>query len=709
MSFRTCLTTAFLALTLVHCHRTREAEHLGPFPGAPVIVISIDTLRADHLPSYGYKGVATPSIDRLATDGVLFEHVYSQCPLTLPSHVAALTGLLPTTNGVRNNLGFRYDAAKFVSLPQVLRQQGYATGGAVSSFVLRGDTGLREAFEWYDDNVEERPGVTQSEFQRSGYATAASASKWLGSLGSHSRSFFLLLHLYEPHAPYSPPEPFRSRFSNPYDGEIATADDIVGGFLATLERFNLYDRSIIVLMSDHGEGLGDHGEQQHGALLYNEEIHVPFIVKLPGNARAGSRVSSNGALVDLPATIESLLGLRPRKTDGVDMFGPLTPERPIYSETIYPYLQLGWSDLRSLVSARLHYIHSPSRSEMYDLIKDPAERSDVIQEHRREAVRMRQLIAEFPPPTTGSTTIDPETSAKLAALGYVGSVRAAADDASRPNPRDVIGTIDETREAFRLVDEGNLQEGMSRLRALVARNPRLVDVWIRLAEVNLDAGRPEEAIQDYRQAIAAAGPFGGDILIDLAHVLLQVGRLDDAEKTARLAMGSNPRKASALLVRIKGTRGDLAGAEALARELASGSSSTPADLELLAEVKVARGDLSGALNLLNDAEHRGGTHGQAMPFGLQALRGEILARTGRRNEAIDAYEKEIAAFPRNMSAYSMLAIVYVEAGRQNDAERTLERLVRANPSSASYELAAQTMQRVGQTAAAREWRRRGTQ
>ncbi|MGZ7031189.1 MAG: sulfatase-like hydrolase/transferase [Thermoanaerobaculia bacterium] len=672
------------------CHR--EANTLGPFPAAPVILISIDTLRADHLPAYGYKAVATPALDALAADGVVFEHVYSQCPLTLPSHVTTLTGLLPTTHGVRNNLGFRYDAARFVSLPQTLHHHGYVTGGAVSSYVLRGDTGLRSAFDWYDDEIEERPGVNTSELQRNGHATAEAAQRWLGGLAD-ARSFFCFLHLYEPHAPYAPPEPFRSRYTNPYDGEIAAADDIVGGFVSYLKNRGFYDRSIIIVMSDHGEGLGDHGEQQHGALLYVEEIHVPLIVKLPGNVRKGVRVSGNGALVDLVPTVEKLLGLQAQKSDGLDLFGVLPGDRAIYSETIYPYLQLGWSDLRSLLSDRIHYISS-SRPELYDLVADPHEHADVIADHRREAAKLRQLVAAFPPPTAGNVSVDPETAAKLAALGYVGSVKPLTNEAMRPNPRDVIGTIDETREAFRLLDEGRTAEGIQRMKALVAKNPYLVDVWIRLAEASVDTRRPDEAVDAYKHAIAAAGPFAGDILIDLSNLYLQLGRLNDAEQTAKLAVAGNPKRARALLVRIAGTRGDLSKAESIAQEMVNAPDADASDVQLLAEVKVARGELAPALSLLDDAERRAAP-GRKIPYGLYALRGEILARQGRPAEAIPMYERQIALFPHNIAAYTILAALYADAKQPAAIDRTLDALVRENPTAAVQALAAQTRRRLG--------------
>jgi len=681
---------------------SHETPQAGPprFPNAPVILISIDTLRADHLPIYGYKSVETPNIDALARDGVVFDWAVSHCPLTLPSHVSMLTGLLPTTNGVRNNLGFRYDAAKFISLPQVLKGKGYATGGAVSSYVLRGETGLRDAFEWYDDAVEQKPGVTSSEYQRSGDATRTVLSRWFD--GVASRPFFSFFHLYEPHAPYSPPEPFRSRFASPYDGEIATADDIVGKFLEDLKRRGIYDRAVIILLSDHGEGLGDHGEMQHGALLYTEEIRVPLVIKLPKNTRGGSRIGGHAALVDIMPTVEAIVAVGPTKTEGIDLFAGELPKRDIYSETIYPYLQLGWSDVRSLMTDRLHYIQA-TRPEMYDIAGDPRETKGVLNDNRREAARLRELLAKFPPPTAGNATIDPETAAKLSALGYVGSVKPRTDGGALPNPRDEIAVIDDVRETFKLVEEGNYAEAIPKMQAIVAKNPRLVDVWIRLAEVNMDLGRTKESIDAYKQAIAAAGPLSSEIVADLGYVYLQTGRLEDAEKAAELSMAGSPDKARALQVRVAGTKGDLARAERVARQLAERPNASPADVLLLAEVKVARGDLIGALALIDRAASIAGPQGT---YGLEALRGEILTRLKRIDDAIAAYQREIARFPHNAEAYTHLAALQFISGRRGDAHKTLQQLVTANPSPAAYQIAARTLQSLGDTEGAKRWRER---
>jgi len=265
------------------------------YSGAPVILISIDTLRADHLPAYGYKGVATPNIDKLRGDGILFTHAYSHVPLTLPSHVSILTGELPPDNGVRNNIGFPFDAAKHPTLPQLLKKQGYATGAAVSAYVLRGNTGLAAAFDAYDDDVAVTAGEALGKLRRPGPETEAAAERWIDT--HVHEPFFYFLHLFEPHAPY-----------DSYDGQIAKADAIVGTFIEHLKAAGIYDRAIIVLLSDHGEGLGQHGEDEHGIFLYMEDIHVPLILKLPGNRQANSSVDAPAQLIDVFPTLANLTG-----------------------------------------------------------------------------------------------------------------------------------------------------------------------------------------------------------------------------------------------------------------------------------------------------------------------------------------------------------------------------------------------------------------
>ncbi|HEY6893840.1 MAG TPA: sulfatase, partial [Rhodanobacteraceae bacterium] len=293
---------AALATALAAVGGWRFARASAPVSG-PIILISIDTLRADHLPVYGYKAVKTPAIDALAADGVVFERAYSHAPQTLPAHTALLSGRLPFETGVRDNLGFSVKPGERM-LPQMLRERGYTTGGVVSAFVLRRETGIDQGFDFFDSEMPPMGNdANVGQVQRDGMASEAIAERWLAANGS-ARAF-LFLHLYEPHKPYRPPDRY-SEYA-PYDGEIAYADEIVGKLIRYLKSHQLYDRSTIVLLSDHGEGLGDHGEQEHGLFVYDEAIHVPLIIKQESNAGAGRRVNDVVQHIDIVPTILDLV------------------------------------------------------------------------------------------------------------------------------------------------------------------------------------------------------------------------------------------------------------------------------------------------------------------------------------------------------------------------------------------------------------------
>ena len=660
-------------ILVLACNRERAHPTLD---GAPVILISIDTLRADHLPLYGYTKVATPNIDALRRDGILFDNAYSHCPMTLPSHVSMLTGLLPTEHQVRNNLGYHFDATKHRTLPQVLKERGYATGAAVSSYVLRAETGLGAAFDFYDDAIPVATAGAASQHQRSGTATLASAKRWIGE--RPSQPFFFLFHLYEPHAPYTPPEPFRSRYAEPYDGEIATADAITGELLAYLKQTGIYDRALIILTSDHGEGLWQHGEDQHGILLYREVLHVPLIVKLPKNVRAGERVQAPVGLVDLFATV----------TDGKGLLAAQPTQRRIYSETFYPRIHLGWSELRSLIDSRYHYIQAP-RAELYGIVNDPGETKDISANERRVVASMRKELALYPSGIQELQNIDPEDAKKLAALGYLGSVQSTNANQPLPNPRDMLPYLERIKAGFKLADERRYGEAVEVLRALVKENPRLFDVWDKLGEVLVEMGQYSEAIRVYRDAMSRTQRFSPEMALSLGDAYLRAEHPEEAARYADLAMNALPAQAHTLLARVAMARNDFATAEREA-SLAIGTQRQPAALLLMADVKRAEGDLPGALAATEAAAQRARELDVPALYRLDFLRGDILARMDRPDEAVAAYQREIANFPQNTQAYANLAIIYFIEGRRAEMERILDQMVAANPHPGARALAART-------------------
>ncbi len=692
-----------LAILVTGCRQEKQ------FPNAPVILISIDTLRADHLTAYGANLVDTPAIDRLAKDGIVYENAYAHLPLTLPSHVTMLTGRLPFDNGVRSNIGYKLERDVQLTLPRLLAAHGYATGGAVSAYVLRGETGIGPLFDFYDDSMEVWESATLGSLQRRGDETVRAALGWLDRV--QSRPFFLFLHLFEPHTPYEPVEPFRSKYANPYDGEIATADAIVGRFFAELERRRLYDKSLIILCGDHGEGLGDHGEAEHGVLLYREVLHVPLIVKLPGQKFAGRRVSAPAQLVDILPTVTGAVGVRaPANLPGMSLIdlaeGRAGNQRTIYSETLYPRLHLGWSQLRSLTDARDHYIESPA-PELFDVIKDPSEKNNVRDQQRRDANALADALTKFPLNLEPQRPADAEERARLAALGYL-SGAAAKSTGSLKNPRDHIEVIARIQQTFVLNQQRRYRESIDLCRLILRDYPDMVDVYSQLAGNFRRLGRLQEALDTYREAIRRSPQLIDSFAIEIAKLELDLGDLKAAELNAQQGMKLDSDSAHLILAAVAEGHLDPAGAEREAR-LAVGTQARPRvpALILLARVLATRGKLDEALAVINRAGTRVDLQGAHPVPTLASTRGDILARMGRNAEAEAAFRDEIQRFPETTDAYLRLALLLATEHRFTEIEPTLDAMVKASPKPATYFLAAREMKDLGNDAGARAFRSQG--
>ncbi|HTS02228.1 MAG TPA: sulfatase-like hydrolase/transferase [Thermoanaerobaculia bacterium] len=677
------------------------------FPGAPVVLISIDTLRADRLPLYGYTKIATPSLDLFAKDAWLFENAYSPCPMTLPSHTTMLTGLLPPEHGVRNNIGFAFDGAAHASLPRLLEQHGYATGAAVSSYVLRSEAGLGPLFDFYEDSFGTVPGIQAVHYRRPGDETAAFAEAWIGE---HVRKpFFFLFHIYEPHLPYAPPEPFRSRYGVTYDAEVATADAIVGAFLDDLKKLGVYDRAIVIVTADHGEGLGEHGEEQHSIFLYREAIKVPLLVKLPGGSGGGRRATSPVQLSDIFPTVTEALGLpTPKEVSGKSLFevsAPGAAARPIYGETLFPRLQLGWSDLRSVLDDRYQYIHGP-RPELYDMVRDPHELNDLAKSDPDTVVRLARELQRFPKGNEKPESVDEETRRRLTSLGYLGTLRDGGRSADLPNPADNLPALRRMEEAWRLGAEGRVAEAIDVLRASVRENPGMFDAWVKLAELLSEAGRDDEAAAAYRQALARMPAFLPDISLELASVELRRQNLDEAERLARLAATAVPSRAHELLASVALARGNFAAAEAEAAAASSSRNPQPSAILALARVKLREGKAAEALEAVERAQAVAGDKHLGSVYDLEFLRGDALARLNRMDEAEAAFRAEIRAFPAHSEPYANLAVIRFMKGDRSEPDRLLAEMVRANPSPRSYLVAARTLEALGEKQKAAAFRSR---
>ncbi len=708
---RKILAASLMALALLACGK--EQPVAGALPGselAPVIIISVDTLRADRLPAYGYTGVKTPAIDALVADSIVFENAYAHVPLTLPSHVTMLTGLLPEATGVRNNLGYRFDGNEHANLPSMLKAKGFATGAAVSAYVMRSATGLGALFDDYDDRIDRSSeGGSMGELERSGDQTVASAIQWIEE--KKEQPFFYLLHLFEPHAPYEPIEPYRTQYaSSPYDGEIATTDFYLERFFQTLKANGVYDRATIIFLSDHGEGLGDHGEAQHGIFLYREAIHVPMIVKLPNGAMKGTRVEAPVQLIDLLPTVAGLAGFEvPEKATGVSLVeiarGNAPEGRRIYSESMYPRIHLGWSDLASLIDEQHHYIDAP-RPELYDIRADPGEKQNILSEQRRVYASMRAEVQKHPRTLELPANIDPEEAAKLAALGYLGST-GASTSGKLPDPKDGIADLERTGKANALVAQGKHKEAIAILEDVVARNPSFADAWTQLGKALDRTGRPDEAIAAYKKTIEVAPMLVPGTAMSMAEVFLRMGRFDDSISHAELALPAHPSAARMLMAQVHLARRDFPAAEREAQALMADRDRRNDASVLLAQVRIAQRRLPEAGVILDGVKQQADAEGKQVPPNFWFARGDTLARMSKFPEAEQSFREEIRLYPRNREAYVRLAVLQTLTGREGDATQTFEQMVRANPGESSYALAAETFRELKKPDAARKWSARG--
>lgn len=512
-----------------------------------VVLISIDTCRADRLSCYGYYRETTPNIDAVAGEGVLFANVISPVAATLPAHCSMLTGTNPPYHGVHDNNNYRLPDSN-MTLAEALRERGYVTGAFVSAFVLDSQFGLDQGFDTYNDDSEagSRPAPVFSE--RKAEAVNRAASGWLEEHAADR--FFLFLHYYDPHAPYEPPQPFASTFSNaPYAGEIAYVDHHIGEVVDKLKSMGLYDSTLIIITADHGEGLGDHSEDSHGFFIYHSTTKVPLIVKAPGRRKA-STIDEPVALIDIVPTVLGHLGIPVSPgVHGEDLsrylVGKTRPlkERYIYTESLVP-TKYGCSPLFGLETAGQKYIES-LRPELYDLISDPGETVNIVKEYPQRASalrqRLRDLIAEQLRTQEGdaSLALGSESIRQLESLGYVGGpVRETFQfETGNEDPKDFVQIFEKL-----MVMTGHFYSGeYDRVRRLcneiIAIRPDMSAAHLYLGKVT-PPDRPRKKAHHYSEALRL-DPRSADAHFALGNMRARQGRFDEAawhfREAARLA------------------------------------------------------------------------------------------------------------------------------------------------------------------------------
>lgn len=655
----------------------RYARASAPVNG-PIVLISIDGLRADHIPAYGYRQVQTPAIDALAADGLVFERAYSHVPQTLPAHAALLTGRLPFETGVRGAAGFTVNAAERL-LPEMLGDRGYATAGIVSSVLLRKETGIDQGFSFFDADMPESTDGRLM-LSRDGSDSERMAERWLDSVGT-SRAF-LFLHIAEPHTPQHGPAR-RAELPSTYDASIARADEVVGRLVRYLKTHQLYDRSTIILVSDHGEGLGDHGERGHGLFVYENTLRVPLIVKQTAEEGAGRRIRAVVRHVDLVPTILDLAkapipgSIRGRSLtpilDGDDSLADV----PVYAESLYARYHFGWSELTSVIDGRYHYIKAP-REELYDLETDPREKDNLAGAEPEIVARLRKTLAAFSGASTEVEVAPVEAGERtqLEASGYVGVTRGASAPGIEPvDPKDGWQFVEQYRSAARLAAARDWSGAADAFRALARQAPKMQDVWMRLASNASRANRLEVAIDAYGRAIELE-PNDLDAHLGLAADLLRMRKIEETRQHARHVLESTQADshqtaiAHELLARVALLRRDLRLARAEAALAEEASAERPVRAYIEGRIAFDQKRYADALTSFEAALARLTKTSGNSPADLRLYAAEAMLRVDRLSEAEELFVEVLRETPQSTRARAGLSALQrakTRAGRTADS------------------------------------------
>ena len=648
--------------------RTASIPTVDPTKARPnVVLITIDTLRADRL-----RRGFTPAIDVLAAGGVRFDAARTVVPLTLPSHVTIMTGALPLAHHVREN-GVVFKPGP-PPLARILHDAGYRTGAFVGAYVLNRVFGLAQGFDVYDDRVPRDPNLgPQLEAQRRGGDVVDAALAWLHDV---QQPFFLWVHLYDPHAPYDPPAEFLARAGGrAYDGEVAYADAQVGRVVAALQAKGLLAATVLAVAGDHGEGLGEHGEQSHGMLAYDSTLRVPLIVAGPG-VRPGI-VDRPVSLVDLALSLLTIAHVRPGGPTAAPLLSADKRDE-IYAETQYPR-QAGWHPLAVLADERWKLILS-SEAELYDLSTDAGETTNLAAGRSSTAASMSARVRAIEASGTRATqpaAVPPDAAERLRALGYVSGSQTgpSTDDSRSANPARVIDAWSRFERALSDVTEGRARGALAVLEELAGQFPGARLFTATYARALKDTGSAPAAITVYTAAVRR-WPAEASLYHDLAVAARSAGEAAEALRAEQAALALDGSSASALnglglLYTDAGRPADAAAAFERATE------EDPESAAYWANLGNAR-RASGALDRAEAAYHRALDADPAHADAANGL-GVLLVQRDRSADAIAWFERALAHTPKFAEARLNLGIAYQESGNREQAIATYRRVIAETP------------------------------
>ncbi len=664
-----------------------------------IILISVDTLRADHLSCYGYRRTPTPHIDAIARGGTIFSQVDSQVPLTLPSHVSLFTSTYPFANGIEDNAVALGPEA--VTLATVLKSRGYRTGAFVGGFVLDRRFGLNRGFDEYDSpfDLRRQVGKDPSEIKRLGQDVTSSAEKWLAE--NAGSPFFVFLHLYDLHTPYELPQGKRPpRGSSGYDVELGYVDSVIGQFWNFLDQRHLLANTLVVFVSDHGESLGDHGETTHGYFIYQSTLHVPLIFHWPADSGSfRARIDEPASLLDVAPTVLQYLGLsEPPQFQGRSLLSTLRGQasgagEEIYSESLYAHDHFGTSSLRSLRVGAYQYIEAP-KPELYNLAHDPQETANLYAAKHALALSFRERLAGLraryqSKNGAAPASLSPEVVERLRSLGYlsVSSSHPASLDTG-PDPKDRIRAFEEYGRALLQAAAGDLTGADAEMRRLLKEDPNLIDVRVSLGLDEQKLNQHEQAIQEFQQVLRQ------DPLNTLAHFNLAVSefalrRQDDAVKELQAVLAIAPyyTRAEELLGTIWLQKNDYSRARAQFSHLLTidpNNYTAHYNLGVLAVMEKQWTEGEQQLRAALDIE-------PASPEGHNTL-GSLYLQLGELDKARQEFEHAVSLQPKFAWAHYNLGLVLHQEKQDQAALREFQLATDADPEFSAAREAARKLE-----------------
>jgi arylsulfatase A-like enzyme/Flp pilus assembly protein TadD len=636
----------------------------GPCPN--ILFIVVDTLRADHVGCYGYNKIKTPNIDSLAELGTRFDRVVAQVPLTLPSHASFMTSTWPEYNNVKDN-GDKLSGSA-VTLAEVLRDNGYVTGAFVSTFVLAHRFGIGQGFDAYDDDVERvTPGhvIRLMNEERTADKVSARAVSWLEN--NKDKRFFLWVHFYDPHAPYVPPSPYKEMYSKaPYDGEIAFTDENIGRILAALRDLGLDRNTLVVLTGDHGEGLGDHGEEGHGLLLYDSTLKVPLIFSYPG-VLPERTVRTQVRLIDIMPTILDIAGVRKNgEIQGKSLLAMIKGPRPskdipAYSESVYARKYFNRNEFRSFNNGEWKFIGA-IEPELYDMRTDSRELINVYSREKKKADGLEKELGTLLGKISGKTKPavpaekDKETMEKLRSLGYLqGDNGKKKKDGSA---MQLAGILEQMNAAAGMANRGTVEEAIRIYQRQLAADPENIEAMRRLGSCYKESGRYDKAVVYFTKA-AYVTPEDAGAHADLAGMLRSMGRLNEAMKEIKIAVKLDPENPEMVhdMGWVYQQMGKVDEAVIQYRKALDMDDSLPSAHTNLGMCYRIKGDVDGAVKEFEKAlslDHRFATAFSEM--------GVCMAIKGDLEKAVEYGRKAVEYGPDEPDGYNNLGVTYEGKG-----------------------------------------------